>query len=320
MGVNVRKPIDGAGLLIMTSLCLLWGVQQLLVKSTAVDVSPMLQMMMRSAGAAALVWVMARWILRDRWVAGLWRGAGLAVGLLYSSQLILLSQGLLWTSASHMTVFLYTAPFFAAIGLHVRFVEERIGRGQAAGMLLAFAGIVMAFLSPDAAEQGVEQAWMRLCGDFLGLGAGACWGFTLVVIRSSRLSQAPATQTLFYQLAWGAVLLLPAAWLADQTRWSLSQFALTSIVFQAVVVAGASHLIWYWMLKRYLASRLGTLSFMTPLFAVAMGAIFWHEPISQRFLFGTLLALTGLVIANFPSRRVNAGGSRNVAGGTAKSE
>ncbi|MFR0672079.1 DMT family transporter [Enterobacterales bacterium AW_CKDN230030176-1A_HGKHYDSX7] len=297
----MRKPIDVAGLAIMTSLCLLWGVQQLLVKSTAADISPMLQMMLRSAGAAVLVWLVARYLLRDRWTPGLWRGAGLTVGLLYSLQLMLLSQGLLWTSASHMTVFLYTAPFFAALGLHVRFAEERIGQSQALGMLLAFAGIVVTFLSPDG--MGAGQPGMRLYGDLLGVCAGASWGFTLVVVRSSRLSQAPATQTLFYQLAWGTALLLPAAWLTGQTRLSLSQFALGSVVFQVVVVACASHLIWYWMLKRYLASRLGTLSFMTPLFAVALGAIFWHEPVDGRFLGGTLLALTGLVIANFPARR-----------------
>ena len=306
-GAIMRKPIDAAGLAVMTSLCLLWGVQQLLVKSTAADISPMLQMMLRSAGAAALVWLVARYLLRDRWTPGLWRGAGLAVGLLYSLQLILLSQGLLWTSASHMTVFLYTAPFFAAIGLHVRFVEERIGQGQALGMLLAFVGIVITFLAPET-EAG--HAGMRLYGDLLGLCAGASWGFTLVVVRSSRLSQAPSTQTLFYQLAWGTVLLLPAAWLAGQTQLSLSEFAVGSVLFQVVVVACASHLVWYWMLKRYLASRLGTLSFMTPLFAVALGAIFWREPVDRRFLCGTLLALTGLVIANFPARRAVQAGPR----------
>lgn len=115
------------------------------------------------------------------------------------------------TSASHMTVFLYTAPFFAAIGLHLRFAEERIGRAQAAGMLLAFAGIVITFLTPCVQAADAGQAREQLFGDFLGLCAGASWGFTLVVVRSSRLSQAPSTQTLFYQLAWGTVLLLPAA-------------------------------------------------------------------------------------------------------------
>ena len=68
-------------------------------------------------------------------------------------------------------------------------------------------------------------------------------------------------------------------------------------------MACASHLVWYWMLKKYLAWKLGTLSFMTPLFAVAMGALIGQEPVSHGFMIGTLLALTGLVIANFPMRR-----------------
>ena len=41
------------------------------------------------------------------------------------------------------------------------------------------------------------------------LGRLAAWGLTTVLIRSSRLSDAPATQTLLYQLAGAFVLLLP---------------------------------------------------------------------------------------------------------------
>lgn len=73
---SMRKPIDGTGIMVMTSLCLIWGMQQLVVKATAVDISPMLQMMLRSAGAAALVWLMGRYILRDCWSRGSGAGPG----------------------------------------------------------------------------------------------------------------------------------------------------------------------------------------------------------------------------------------------------
>jgi len=43
--------------------------------------------------------------------------AGGAVGILFGLQFLFVAEGLRYTSASHMSVFLYTAPIFAAIGL-----------------------------------------------------------------------------------------------------------------------------------------------------------------------------------------------------------
>ncbi|NIF24888.1 DMT family transporter [Pantoea sp. Tr-811] len=301
--MQARKPVDGLAVAIMVALCLTWGAQQVAMKAVAEDVPLTVQVALRSGVAALLVWLLGRWGSRTPWIDGLWCRSGLVVGCLFGAEFLFIAQGLHWTSASHMAVFLYTAPLFAAIGLHVRLPEERLQARQWFGVGLAFAGIAVAFWGPSSPGYGATGLW----GDALGLCAGAAWGLTTVAVRTSRLSEAPATQTLFYQLAGGCVLLLVVALATGQTRASFTATATASLVFQTLVVSFASYLIWFWLLRRYLAARLGVMAFMTPVFGVLMGVAVLGESISQSFILGAALSLAGLVMVNLK-------GGRRVAG------
>ena len=65
-----------------------------------------------------------------------------------------------------------------------------------------------------------------------------------------------------------------------------------------MVVSFASFLLWFWLLRKYLASRLGVFSFMTPLFGMVLGAWLLHEPIENRFLIGAVPVLLGIVLVS----------------------
>jgi drug/metabolite transporter (DMT)-like permease len=288
--------VDGPAAAIMVLLCLTWGLQQVAIKAAAADVPPALQVALRSGGSGLLVWLFSRIVSRERWLPGL-AGPGLVAGLLFAGEFLFIAQGLRLTTASHMVVFLYTAPMFAALGLHVVLPEERLGRMQWAGVALAFIGVAITFIGPRTGE-AAAAATGRLAGDALGLCAGAAWGLSTVAIRASRLSEAPAAQTLFLQLAVAFVLLLAFAALSGQLAFHGSVIAWTSLGFQTVIVSFASYLAWFGLLRRYLAARLGVLSFMTPLFGVALGALLLQEPLERSFLAGAALVLLGLLIVN----------------------
>lgn len=294
----MRKHVDGAAVAIMVTLCLMWATQQVAIKAVAGDVTPMLQVALRSGGAAALVWLVNRFVLRERWLPGIALRSGLVVGALFALEFLFVAEGLRWTSASHIAVLLYTAPMFAAIGLHLKLPDERLGGIQWGGIGLAFVGIAIAFLGPALMGGSAAPGPDWMLGDFMGLCGGAAWGMTTVAVRTTRLSDAPATQTLFCQLACAFVLLLPVAFVTGQTTFHLTPFALASLGFQTVVVTFASYLVWFWMLRRYYAARLGVLSFMTPLFGVALGVALLHERVDAAFLAGSALVLAGLLIVN----------------------
>ena len=195
-----------------------------------------------------------------------------------------------------MVVFLYTAPIFAALGLHWRLPAERLGAVQWLGIVLAFGGLALAFFGRSTGSSAAPGN--VLWGDFLGLMAGAAWGATTVVVRCSRLAAALATQTLLYQLVAACVLLLAAAFATGQAHFTPSPTIWASLLFHSVVVSFASFLLWFWMLRKYLASRLGVFSFMTPLFGMALGAWLLHEPIEASFLIGAVPVLLGIVLVS----------------------
>ncbi|WP_224005571.1 DMT family transporter [Paraburkholderia tropica] len=317
----MRKHVDGAAVAIMVTLCFIWGTQQVAIKAVAGDIAPMMQVGVRSGGAAALVWLFNRFVLRERWLPGVALRSGLVVGLLFAFEFLCVAEGLRLTNASHIAVLLYTAPMFAAIGLHLKLPDERLAPLQWAGIALAFAGIAIAFLGPALLGGGLSAPgtpanpdW--LLGDLMGLLGGAAWGMTTVGVRTTRLSEAPASQTLFYQLAYAFVLLMPFALLTGQTAFHGTPFALASLGFQTVVVTFASYLTWFWLLRRYFAARLGVLSFMTPLFGVVLGVVVLHEHVDAAFVAGSMLVLTGLLVVNSQAwlRQMFGRGSRARAG------
>jgi drug/metabolite transporter (DMT)-like permease len=294
----MRKAVDGRAMALMLGLCFAWGLQQVAIKAVSNDISPLLQVSVRSGVAACLVWLFGRFVARDRWLPGVSLRAGVVVGTLFAFEFLLIAKGLLYTSASHMAVFLYTAPLFAAIGLHVRLPEERLSPVQWAGIALSFSGVAVAFLIPALSGHAGADASGWLMGDFLGLCAGAVWGMTTVTIRTTRLSEAPPTQTLFCQLAGAFVILLPIAWATHQMQFVNTGLVWASLLFQTVIVSFASFLLWFWLLRHYLAARLGVLTLTTPLFGVALAAMLLQERITPAFAAGGALVLLGLFVVN----------------------
>lgn len=294
--MDTRKAIDGQAIAVMMVLCAAWGMQQVVLKATAVDISPALQIGLRSGIAAVLVGCFMRWrgqrmSLRD----GTLR-PGITVGVLFALEFLLVAEGLRHTSASHMVVFLYTAPIFAALGLHWRLPAERLSAVQWLGIALAFSGIAMTFLGRGQA--GSADAASILWGDFLGVLAAMSWAATTVVVRCSVLSTAPPAQTLQYQLVIACVCLLAGAVWTGQTQVHWTPAVWASLAFHGIIVSFASFLAWFWMLRTYLASRLGVFSFMTPLFGMLFGAWLLGEPIEAGFLVGAIPVLLGIVLVS----------------------
>ncbi|HAE65365.1 MAG TPA: EamA family transporter, partial [Acinetobacter johnsonii] len=219
--------------------------------------------------------------------------AGILVGLLFAAEFFLVAQALRFTSAAHTVVLLYTAPIFVALGLHWKLPSERLSLIQWLGIACAFFGIVIAFLFRPAGSQAAASS--ALWGDVLALLAGVLWAATTIAVRLTKLAEAPATQTLFYQLFIAFLVLFPAAFFMGQATIHWSVLSLTSLLFHTVVVSFASYLIWFWLLKKYLASQLGVFSFLTPIFGMCFGVVLLNEQLELNFLVGTCFVLMGVV-------------------------
>jgi drug/metabolite transporter (DMT)-like permease len=293
--MDSRKALDGQAIAWMVVLCMVWSLQQIVLKATAADIAPVMQIGLRSGAAAVLVGLVMLWRGERMHVSDKTWQPGIVVGLLFGLEFLLVAEGLRHTNASHMVVFLYTAPIFAALGLHWKLPAERLGVPQWVGIALAFGGLAYAFLRRGPTPTSASNV---LWGDFLGLMGGVAWGATTVVVRCSTLTKAPATQTLLYQLLGAFVLLMTGAAVTGQTHINLTPQVWASLAFHVLVVSFASFLVWFWLLRKYLASRLGVFSFLTPLFGIVFGAWLLNEPIEASFLLGAIPVLIGIILVS----------------------
>ena len=288
-----RKALDLQASGLMVLLCMIWGLQQVVMKWAAVDISTLMQVALRSGISALLVLPLLLWSKPTLASIKSSLPAGVLVGVLFASEFLCVAQALRFTSAAHTVVLLYTAPIFVALVMHFKVHSERLAGMQWLGIVCAFIGILVTFLghqSQDASSSSIGDLW--------ALAAGMLWAATTLAVRLTNLAEAPATLTLFYQLLAGFVLLLPMTFMFGQAYLHWSWISISALLFHSIVVSFLSYLAWFWLLKKYLASRLGVFSFLTPLFGLLFGVLWLGEHLELNFIIGTCLVMCGVILVS----------------------
>jgi drug/metabolite transporter (DMT)-like permease len=289
------RPLSPGAVALMLMLCLSWGFNQIAVKLALPDIPPMLQGMIRSAGALPVLLLIARFRGVKMFAADGTLGAGLFAGLLFGIEFVLIFRGLLLTSASRAVVFLYTAPFFVALGSY-QFLGERLRASQWSGLGLSFAGVALAIGVPQA-----DVDAKVLLGDLCIVGGGALWAATTLLVKASPLRRAPPEKALGYQVALSIPILGLAAWISGETLTRVpGPLALSLMAYQAVWVVGLTFLLWFGLVKTYSASKLSAFTFITPLFGVVASYFILHDSLTLAFGAAALLVIVGLYLVNRP--------------------
>jgi drug/metabolite transporter (DMT)-like permease len=294
--VSQRKAhLDSLAVMLLVVCCVFWGAQQVLVKATLPYMPPVMQAALRFAAAALLLWTWCAW----RGIALFRRDATLRAGVLagglFALEFICLYIGLAHSSASRLTVFLYTSPFVVALVLPLFVASERLRTVQWLGLGCAFVAVVFALGDHSA----VQTTWWA---DALALAAGLFWGLTTVVIRASKLTTIAPEKLLFYQLCVSTAV-LPVVSLALGESWATgfaqaTPFVWLSLTLQTVVGAFGSYLAWMWLLSRYPATQLSSFVFLTPVFALIFGAWWLGEPVTAPLVAALALVGLGIILVN----------------------
>lgn len=292
-----KHELDRLAIGLMVLFCSIWGLQQVAIKVANAGISPVWQAGMRSLGATAtiLLWVLFRRVKLFERDGTLW--PGLLVGLLFSGEFALIFLGLDYTPASRGVIFLYTAPFFVALGARWFLPGERMRRAQWGGMALAFIGVVLLF--GEHLWLPADQAWI---GDLMILGAAMLWAATTLAVKASALGRSSAEKILLSQLAISAVLLPPLSMaMGEPGVFAPTPLVWANLFFQAVIVAGASYLGWFWLIRHYPATRLSSFSFLTPVMGVLASVLLLDEPLTPTIFAALFLVGAGIWIANRPA-------------------
>jgi drug/metabolite transporter (DMT)-like permease len=292
---TAARPLSAGAVALMLMLCLSWGFNQIAIKLALPDIPAMLQATFRSMLALPVLllvgWVRGiKFFERDGSLV-----PGLIAGVLFGLEFVLIYQGLRFTTASRAVVFLYTAPFFVALG-SFQMLGERLRAAQWAGLAVSFAGVALAIGIPQANVDAKV-----LLGDLMIVGGGAVWGATTLIAKDTALRKAPPEKALGYQVAISIPILAAAAFFSGEKLDHVpGPLAIGVVTYQAIWVVGLTFTIWFALVQAYSASKLSAFSFITPLFGVVASYFVMHDELTLSFGVAALLVIAGLYLVNRP--------------------
>ena len=287
------RSLDAGPIALIILLCMCWGLNQVAIKFSFPDVPPLMQVTIRCSGGLLIVlaWTWYRGVRlfeRDGTLV-----PGLISGVLFGLEFALIFPGMLYTTASRASLFVYTAPFFVALGARWFLPNERLAPIQWIGMVLCFYGL--------AAAIGIPQPDVDarvLFGDAMILLGAAIWGATTLVMKASKLVTVAPEKMLIYQLVVSVPMLVAlSAAFGERMTHMPGPVATGWMVFQILVV-GLTFPVWFTLIQRFSATRVSAFTVLTPLFGVAAGFLLLNEPFTLAFGIAVVLVAAGLILVN----------------------
>lgn len=287
------RPLDAGASALIVFMCFFWGLNQVAIKFSLPDVPPLMQVTVRSGGGLLLVlaWAWFRGVKlfeRDGTLI-----PGIISGILFGLEFAFIFPGLQFTTASRASLFVYTAPFFVALGAKWFIPNERIGTLQWLGLALCFTGLIAAIGIPQANVDAKV-----LLGDGLVLIGAALWGATTLVVKATKLSAIAPEKTLIYQLAFSVPIFIVLSFVMGESVSHAPGAVAGWWLFYQVLVVGLTFPVWFTLIQRFSATRVSAFTVLTPLFGVAAGCVLLGEPFTAAFAIAVVLVAAGLVLVN----------------------
>ena len=197
-----------------------------------------------------------------------------------------------YVSSSLASIYNAVTPIMTALMATLAFRVERLGRGQAVGVLVGIAGVIV-IIAPWRYAALTGDLW----GQLACLGAAVCYGFTFSYTRRhlSGLPIAGATFAFLNIGIGGVIMLLLTPVLAWQPV-SLSWPIVLSLVTLGALGTGLAYIWNINVLRAWGPTNASTVTYVTPVVGVVLGVMVlaetfsWHEPV------GALLVLVGILL------------------------
>ena len=287
-----KETLDLKAATLLVVLCMLWGFNGVAIKVSNAGIAPIFCAGIRSVIA---VLGLAVWMKVNR--MRLFPGNvldGLIVGILFGTEFALLFSSLLYTTVSSAWILLYSTPFFHTLGAHYFLKGDRITIHKGIGLVMAFAGIVL-LLSKHLGAPSLTL----MIGDMCALGAAVLWAVTTIYIKRRLVGKVSHHHTLFYQTVFSIPILFLLSILFQETPIQhIDALILSSVLFQGIIIAFISYLVWFYLVHAYPVSLLSAFTFLTPVFATISGVIFINEPLTLTLVFSLILVSLGIYVVN----------------------
>ena len=279
-------------------MILIWGTNFSVVKVALRDFPEIPFNATRLAVATAVFLAAIRWtrdearprapLTRTDWIQLLF--LGLVGTFLYQLCFV---AGVRRTSVGNGSLIVGISPIVIAL-MSAMAGHERISLLRWAGVFMALLGLYF------VVGKGVEFSAQTLRGDLLMLGGVFCWATYSVASQPILKRHSPLIVIgLTFSIGAACYVLMMVPTLMDVNWGGVSGFSWFLMVASALLALNVSYWIWYTGLKRLGGSRTSMYSYLTPIVAMIVAAIWIGEPISGKSIAGAAAIFAGLLITRF---------------------
>ncbi len=184
-------------------------------------------------------------------------------------------------------------PFFVAIFSFWAIPNEKIDSYKIYGIIAGFTGIIIIF------SQSLEFENFNSFGGMAAIVLSAMFQATIAVsIKKYGQHLNPLSMNFVPMFIAGIVLLIIGYSIEDKSKINFDFNAIFSIVYLALFGSVVTFTSYYWLLKRVNIVIMSLMAFITPIVALILGWFIMDEGLSRRHFIGSILVLSGLLIAN----------------------
>ena len=280
-------------LVTLVALSVLWGCAFALVKVTLEDVHPLTLVAGRLTGGAlflcaALLLQRRRLPLtREAWTAFLLLGV---INNIWP--FVLLSWGQQHIQSSLAAILTASMPLSTVLLAHA-WIGERLTLDRLAGVLIGFGGVFL-LIGGDLRDitHSSTLGQLAVIAGVLGYSFGT-------VFARRYLQTADTTATAAGQTLVGAAIMIPVALAADRP-FDVSISLKTALAWTTlgVVASGLAYLLYFELVRQVTATQASMVSYLIPITAVFVGALFLDERLGLTSFLGLALIIAGVSVVN----------------------
>ncbi|MET9773212.1 EamA family transporter [Streptomyces sp. NPDC006367] len=188
---------------------------------------------------------------------------------------------------------------FFTIAFSALALKERMTRGQVAGLLLGFAGVVLV--------GAIDEGTVTVLGLVLVVCAAMSWGAANLVVKKA--GRADPLALIVWSSPVPAAILLPCALAVEgyesieSSVHDMSWTSFGALLFIAYPTTVIGYSLWNVLLQRYDAGRVAPLTLLVPVFGLASSMLIFDERITLPKAVACGLLVLGLCVNQLSVRR-----------------
>ena len=210
---------------------------------------------------------------------------------------VLLFESYRYTSVAVATLCYYMAPIFVMI-VSPFLLKEKLTAKKVLCVIVALIGMVFVSGVIDGGIKGVSE----LKGILFGLGAAAL--YASVVMMNQKLGKVPTYDKTIMQLGAAAVVLIPYIFLVeDLSAITVTPLILIMLLIVGVVHTGIAYALYFGSMNGLKAQTVALFSYIDPIVAIILSAMFLKEPMTIYSGIGAVLVLGATMISELPEKK-----------------